>query len=206
MPNFSISVNSVLSVISGGSLLGFVSSIISPSYGIFYADGDDANDKALDFHSAISFDYSGDAVVTNAPVASSDGIAGSYSSINKVVNPAKITMRVSVEGMTGFSGAIPRLPSLSNLSLSLTSRTDIINKLEEMKGQARLYNIETPDKVYEKFDLIDYKFVMTAQSGVTLLLVDIIFQEVKTLDDVEESNGVGRAKTSEAKTPSRSVI
>ncbi|RKS87340.1 hypothetical protein DES39_0561 [Orbus hercynius] len=204
--NFSISLNSVLSAINSKSLLSFLSSTIYPSYGIYYASGDNANRSAIDFNSVIKFDHSGEAVITSAPVASSDGVAGNYSSLNKVVQPSKITMRIAVEGMTGFSGAIPRFPSTNNFSLNASSRSDVINKLEQMKNSATLYNIETPDRVYASYDLINYQFATSSSSGITLLMVDLTFQEVRTLFDIEKLiNSVKKAATTEAKTPEKEI-
>lgn len=182
--NFSISLNSVLSAINSRSLLSFLSSTIYPTYGIYYAKD---NKSALDFNSVIRFNHSGDSVISSAPVGAVDNVAGSYSSINKVTQPSKISMRIAVEGMTAFSGLIPRVPSTNNLSLMTASRTDVINRLEEMKNSADIYNIETPDRVYANYDLINYDFVMSANSGITLLAVDLNFQEVRTLQIISEA-------------------
>lgn len=207
IPSFSISLNSVLSAINSKSLLSFLSSAINPSYGIYYADGDNENSKALNFNSVISFQHSGDAVITSAPVASINGVAGSYSSVNKVNQPSKITMRIAAEGLTGFSGNIPRIPyinmSQSNrFSFVKDSRTEIINKLEEMKSKATVYNIETPDRVYPNYDLVNYALVMNAKSGVTLLAVDLTFQEIRTLKEISEAfEQVKETTTQEVKRP-----
>lgn len=195
MPSFSISLNSVLSAINSRSLLSALSSLIYPTYGIYYAvdEGQNkANDSALNFSSVISFNCSGASAITTAPVASQNGMAGNYSSVNKVNQPITIKMRVAVEGLTGFSGQIPQIPSIQilntdNFNIMKDSRYDVINKLEEMKSKATVYNIETPDKVYPNFDLMDYAFVMNAQSGVTLLAIDLTFQEIRTIQEVSIS-------------------
>ncbi|XKM12653.1 hypothetical protein RCS94_06400 [Orbaceae bacterium ac157xtp] len=207
MPNFSISLNSVLSSINSRSLLSFLSSTIYPSYGIYYARGENANKRALDFNSVINFSTNGESVITTAPVAVAEGLAGNYSSINKVVQPSKITMRIAIEGATAFAGMIPRIPFTDNLSVNLSSRSDVINKLEQMKNNADIYNIETPDRVYENFDLINYNFVMSAQSGITLLMVDLIFQEVRTLVEINNAIvAVKTAATKEAQNPVKEVL
>lgn len=177
--NYSISLNTVLSTMNGGSLLSFLSSVVTPTYGIYYAIGDNANESALDFTSVVKFNIAGSSVITSAPVGASSGVAGSYASINKVNQPSKISMRVTVEGMTGFSGKVPRIPLINNKSVMTSSRTDVIEKLEQMKNSATVYNIETPDRVYPNYDLINYEFVVQANSGITLLAVDLIFQEIK---------------------------
>lgn len=208
IPTFSISLNSVLSTINSKSLLSFLSSTIYPSYGIYYATGSNENSSAITFNSVVKFDKSSDSVITSAPVAATDGVAGGYASINKTVQPSRITMRIAVEGMTGFSGAIPRIPTVNNFSNVAQSRADIINKLDEMKESANIYNIETPDRVYENYDLINYQFAISPNSGVTLLMIDLTFQEVRTFDSnfTKERESIKKATTKEVAAPNKRIM
>lgn len=211
MVDFSLTLNNGLSAINSRSLLSALNSSAYPSYGIYYAKGKLSNVRALDFSSVVKVDISSEATITNAPVSSVNGVSGSYSSINKIVQPSKINMRISVEGMTAYSGSIPRVPKM-DFSKGLRSvvkitRADLIDTLEKMKNSPNVYNIETPDRVYPNFDLINYKFVTEAKSGATLLQVDLSFQEVRTLTEVMEVlNRARKSVTTKVSNPTKRAI
>ncbi|MDE9528405.1 hypothetical protein KKJ20_22290, partial [Xenorhabdus bovienii] len=85
----------------------------------------------------------------------------------------------TVEGWTGFSGAIPNLTNFT-----LNSRTDVLETLEKMRTTAEIYDIETPDQVYSSYDLIKYDYRIRSDSGVTLLIVNAVFQAVMDVAEV----------------------
>lgn len=197
----------MLSAVNGGSLLSTLTSVIYPPYGIYYATGEHANSPALQFYSVQNYSHDGAANISTAPVETVNNTAGSYSSYNKVAQPARISMRVMLEGSTAFSGAIPSIPSLdlNNKSLVVTSRTEMINKLEAMRFSADLYNIETPDRVYANYDLVSYSFPIRPNSGVTLLIVDLVFQEVRTTATIQSMLNSVENSTTTAKAPTTRV-
>jgi hypothetical protein len=198
-PVFSVSLNSVLSAINSNNLLSILSSTIYPPFGIYYAAGSNANKKVIDFNSVLKFEHVGASTITSAPVEAMGGFAGSYSSVNKIAQPARINMRIAIEGATAFSGQIPAIPNIpqSNNGLNIsTSRSDVIAKLEQMKVTADIYNIETPDCLYANYDLVNYSFLTAPNNGLTLLIVDLVFQEVRTLVTVQNiANEIRKSTT-----------
>lgn len=166
---FSINETTLLNAIKGGGLFSVINSVLYPGYGIYYADG---SGRAINPTSFLGVEYGAEAVVVNAPVEK-----GSYTSYNKVKRPPLIRVLFVLEGLSGFTGALPNITNFS-----LTSRTGILAALDSMVNDTKLYDIETPDTTYEKYDLIRYNY-RTSDRDVTLLTVEAIFQAV--LEDAE---------------------
>lgn len=166
---FSINETTLLNAIKGGGLFSVINSVLYPGYGIYYADG---SGRAINPTSFLGVEYGAEAVVVNAPVEK-----GSYNSYNKVKRPPLIRVLFVLEGLSGFTGALPNITNFS-----LTSRTGILAALDSMVNDTKLYDIETPDTTYEKYDLIRYNY-RTSERDVTLLTVEAIFQSV--LEDAE---------------------
>ena len=173
---FSINETTALSAIQSGNILSIIGSLLVPSYGIYNQDGS----KAITPSSFISLEYAGDATVTTAPIE-----LGSYSSYNKVLRPAEIRVTFAFEGWSAYSGSIPNIDSAIG---SFTSRTDILNILEAMRTTPKMYDVETPDKTFLKYDLTHYNYGVKATSGVTLLIAELIFQAILDVAEVTYSN------------------
>lgn len=165
---FSLNETTLLNAINSGSLLSVVNSVLYPGYGIYTKLGT----KALSPTSFLGVEYGADASVVSSPIQ-----GGSYSSFNKVKRPPVIRVLFVLEGWSGFAGTLPNLTNFS-----LTSRADMLNALDAMVESAATYDIETPDKTYENYDLIRYNY-RTSERDVTLLTVEAIFQAV--LEDAE---------------------
>ncbi|QHJ83896.1 MAG: hypothetical protein [Caudoviricetes sp.] len=164
MSIFSLSVADISNALQGGSPLSILSSVLRPSYVIRSTDGR----NALPFDGMIGLNASGSATITTAPVEK-----GKYQSINKVRDPSRVRCSVCVSGLTGFSGAVPDI-----FNLSLTTQSEILATLKTMIETAATYDIETPKQTLESFDLIDWSYSVSAQTGVTLLTIHLDFQEV----------------------------
>jgi len=180
---FDLNETTLLSAINGGGLFSVINSVLYPGYGIYYADG---TGKALNPTSFLGVEYGADATVVTAPIE-----GGSYTSYNKVKRPSFIRVIFTLEGLSGFTGS---LPNITNFSLS--SRTGMLSALDEMVANTRLYDIETPDTTYEKYDLVRYNY-KTSDRDVTLLTVEAIFQAV-----LEEAEVTLSSKTADSKTTS----
>lgn len=180
MSILSLSVADVSSALSGASPLSVISSILKPSYVIRSADGT----NALPFDGIISLSAGGSASITTAPVEK-----GKYQSINKVSEPRRFRCSAVISGLTGFSGSIPDI-----FNLSLTSQSDILTSLQTMISTAAVYDIETPKEVMESFDLINWSYNVSSQTGVTLLTINMDFQEVMQQMDVVLSGGQSTKK------------
>ncbi|MFN1150039.1 phage baseplate protein [Serratia liquefaciens] len=182
---FSLNQATVLNAVRGGGLLSVVNSVLAPGYGIYYASGANKSTKPFSPASFVVIEVGGEASIATAPVEK-----GGYTSFNKVQRPAELHITFTVEGWTGFSGAIPNLTNLT-----LTSRSDVLATLETMRTTADVYDIETPDKTYSSYDLTKYDYRIRSDSGPTLLTVTAVFQDVQDVAEVSVSSETSQADT-----------
>ena len=181
---FSLNQTTLLSAVNSGSIFSIINSAISPSWGITYntvdssVSGASPGDEVFSATGWIASENTGDAMVVNSPIE-----GGSFTSYNKVKRPSEIRLQFAIEGWTGYSGSIPNLTNFTT-----ESRSDIIDKLTEMKNTASTYNIETPDTIYESYDLVHFDYAIGAKAGITLLTVNAFFQEVMQTAEVTISS------------------
>lgn len=187
---FSLNETTLLNAVQGGGIFSVINSIINPGYGIYLKSGA----KAINPSSFLGIDYEADSSVISAPIES-----GSYSSYNKVKRPPIIRVLFVLEGWSGLSGSLPNLTNFS-----LTSRAGMLGALDAMVNSATTYDIETPDTVYQDYDLVRYNY-RTSEREVTLLTVEAIFQAVleeaevtlssTTTQSTTTSNGTSQASS-----------
>ncbi|MXF49855.1 hypothetical protein GR294_25585 [Raoultella sp. Lac2] len=206
--SFSLNVSTVLSAIQGGSLLSVLNSALSPTYKITYNTVDEslltaaAGQEVFSPSGWVSVDRYGDAVVTKGPVEK-----GQYSSYNKVRQPSELRVIFALEGWTAYTGALPNLTNFS-----LLSRSNFIQKLDEMKNTASTYDIETPDTVYYGYDLTHFDYFVGSYRGQTLLMANCTFEEIMNTGEVMLSNAViegpptNNAKTNNGTAASTQVV
>jgi len=106
--------------------------------------------------SVIDFDYRNERKIPNYPIEQ-----GAFSSYNKVALPYEIRMTVACNG----NGEMTR-------NLFISTVQDMLDSLD-------LFTIVTPDEIYENANLIHANYNRTARQGVTLLLVELVFEEVR---------------------------
>lgn len=160
----SLNAASIFNAIGGGSPLSIMTSILKPSYVIKSADGK----IKLPFDGMKNINVSGSANVVTAPVEK-----GKYQSLNKVKEPNQIKCEVLLDGLTGFSGNIPNI-----FNMTLTSQNASLKMIQEMIDKAAIYNIETPKGNYDSYDLVNWSYQVSSQTGVTLLSVSLYFTEI----------------------------
>lgn len=170
MSILSVNTNAIFNVIGGGSPLSIINSFLHPSYSI-RKSGDSAT--ALEFSGMASIQPSGSAAIITAPVEQ-----GKYQAINKVLRPGRVIAEIVIDGLTGFSGAIPNI-----FDLTLVSQSNTLNTIKDMLTSVELYDIDTPKDTYTGYDLVDYAYSVTSQRGVTMLVVHLVFQQV--IDQME---------------------
>ncbi|AYW18591.1 hypothetical protein DTA24_07985 [Klebsiella sp. P1CD1] len=198
---FSLNETTLLSAINSGSIFSIINSTIFPSWGITYNKVDpDLNSGYFKSSSVgplpggtafiypgqtvfeptgwVSAEPVGDASIVSAPIEK-----GSYTSYNKVRRPSELRVVFVLEGWSAYSGSLPNLTNFSTLS-----RTGMLSILEVMKNTASTYNIETPDRVYEGYDLAHYDYSISAKGGLTLLKVSATFQQVMDIAEVSLSS------------------
>ncbi|CQJ65525.1 Uncharacterised protein [Yersinia enterocolitica] len=170
-----INTSDIFNAIGGGSPLSIIDSVIHPSYSI---RNHGQATTALEFSGMASIQPSAGASVVTAPIEN-----GKYQSINKVVRPGRVVCDVVISGLTGLTGSIPNI-----FNLTFTSQSDTLTTIKNMISDAETYDIDTPKDVYESYDLVDYSYSVNSKRGVSLLVVSLIFEEIRQQMEVHLSN------------------
>lgn len=170
-----INTSDIFNAIGGGSPLSIIDSVIHPSYSI---RNHGQATTALEFSGMASIQPSAGASVVTAPIEN-----GKYQSINKVVRPGRVVCDVVVSGLTGLTGSIPNI-----FNLTFTSQSDTLTTIKNMISAAETYDIDTPKDVYESYDLVDYSYSVNSKRGVSLLVVSLIFEEIRQQMEVHLSS------------------
>ncbi|HDL7611601.1 TPA: hypothetical protein PXR55_000250 [Yersinia enterocolitica] len=170
-----INVSDIFNAIGGGSPLSVIDSVLHPSYSI--RDHGQAT-TALAFSGMASIQPSAGASIVTAPIEN-----GKYQSINKVSRPGRVVCDVVISGLTGLSGSLPNI-----FDLTFTSQSDTLTTIKTMISSSSLYDIDTPKDVYESYDLVDYSYMVNSKRGVSLLVVSLVFEEVRQQMDVTISS------------------
>lgn len=191
MSIISLNASNVLNALDGGSFISVLNSALHPSYSILATDGT----TALEFSGMVSLSPSGRASVTTAPVE-----GGKYQSINKVLEPSRLQCSIVISGLTGYSGSIPNI-----FDLTLTSQSTVLQTIKTMLKSAKTYDIETPKGMYESYDLMGWSYRVTSQTGVSLLTVNLEFQEIIQQMDVQLSGSQSDNKVTSNETASGST-
>jgi hypothetical protein len=116
---------------------------------------------------------------------------GSFESYNKVETPfeGKVTLAVGDDSLLPGLPNIPAIGSFGGLAGSaLSRRTAFLTAVEAACASLDLYTLLTPEKPYPSLNLVHYDYRRIGQQGVTLLVVDIFVQEVRTTATAQFSN------------------
>lgn len=128
----------------------------TPSGAASWAILDDSGADVITPDSFISFEYRGEQKIPNYPIEK-----GSFASYNKVAMPFDIRTVIACGGQ----GAM--------------TRQAFTDKLTAMLNAIDLYTVATPDAVYESVNLVHVNYRREAKQGVTLLLAELWFDEVR---------------------------
>lgn len=181
MSILSLNTADIFNAIGGGSPLSIINSVLGSSY-VIRNHGDTTT--ALEFSGLASIQPSGRASITKAPVEK-----GKYQSINKVRQPGRITCAVIINGLTGYTGSIPDI-----FSLTTTSQSDALDTIKTMLQTTDLYDIETPKETLESYDLVGHSYDVSSQRGITMLTVYLEFEEA--IQQMEVALSGAQASTS----------
>jgi hypothetical protein len=121
-----------------------------PAWGI-YLNGQ----IAIAADSILKVEYKASARISNAPQEE-----GAFQAYNKVQAPYESRVQMTKGG-------------------SESDRASFLDALEAAKQSLSLYDIVMPEKSYLNANITGYSLVRTARSGVTLLTVEVIFEEVR---------------------------
>lgn len=130
--------------------------LIGPQWGVFL-DGF----PVIVAESCVAFDYKQTASISNYPVE-----RGAFESYNKVRVPYDARVRFGSGGSAAARQAL------------LSSIAAVINDLN-------LYDVVTPDAIYQSANLIAYSYRQTHREGVGLLLVDVLLEQVRVTTDAD---------------------
>src|SRR5690348_2017993 len=118
-----------------------------------YANG--TSDPAIEPDSFVGIEFRGEARISDYPVEQ-----GAFDTYNKVQVPREIRVKLACS-----NEAMPR--------------GDFLSQLEAMKQGIDIYDISTPDLLYESFNLTHYDYTRRSTNGVSMIVADCWFEEVR---------------------------
>ena len=121
-------------------------------WGIFDASGN----EVLIPDSFIDFEYKNERKIPTYPIEE-----GSFASYNKVSVPYDLRLTVTCGGKDS------------------RSREGFLGTIEDMMASINVYNIVTPNANYQGASLVHYDYRREARQGLSLLIVQLWFQEVR---------------------------
>lgn len=136
-----------------------------------YAHGSET--LLMGFNSVVEMAVTGESVVSDYVIET-----GSFESYNKVEMPNTYNLRMSQDG-------------------SLETRSLTLDWLSAQIKDTELFDILTPEKVWQKVTLISFKNNRNSDSGAAMLVVDCIFQEIREKDATYSNNKTAKAENKE---------
>lgn len=107
---------------------------------------------------------------------------GAFLSYNKVKNPYHVTLRMICDGSDSghiWENILPgRVRTLMGRGFDDTKKA-FIKELDTIVDDTHLYHIKTPEKLYSNANIISYRFHRAPDISSTILMVDLIIQEVR---------------------------
>ncbi|WP_143277173.1 phage baseplate protein [Bordetella genomosp. 1] len=122
-----------------------------PRWGLYDSNGL----PVLGFDTVLGVRFRNGARISTFPVE-----MGTFSSFNKVDTPYDVALRVSLSG-------------------DMTSRGELLAKLEELKSSTDLFTLVTPEIVYQSSNIVGYSYERSSRSGPSLLIVELYIEEVR---------------------------
>jgi hypothetical protein len=122
--------------------------------------------------SIVSIDYEKEWVVANYPVEQ-----GQFQSYNKVRMPYHNAVLMTFSGSPkGWGSFIPFVELRNYRGVEL--KTQLMATLEKMAASLDLYDIVTPERIYENANIMGINYRRSAEEGASLICVEVIFVEV----------------------------
>ena len=90
--------------------------------------------------------------------------AGAFASYDKVEEPYQARIRFAAGGNSA-------------------ARDALLTSIDAIVGDLNLYDVVTPDATYQNANLVRREYRREAQDGVSLLMVDVILEEVRLVGD-----------------------
>ena len=141
-----------------------------------YASG--SSSTVIDPDSFVDFEIIGEARASDYPVEQ-----GAFASYNKVQVPREIRIKLAC----------------SNDNMR---RGDFLQQLEVMKQAVDVYDISTPDLLYESFTLTRYDYTRKATNGVSMIVAELGLEEVRQTGSASfSSSGATQSNSPSAADP-----
>lgn len=141
--------------------------------------------------SVLSLEWHGEERISDYPVQN-----GQFASYNKVKVPFDLRMVVTCQGLNIIQDALQSVTqsldqALSNIGLAFgqpMSRDAFLRQLDTMLDSTDLYDVITPDKVYQNVNLVGYNHAKKNDEGGTLIIAELMFREVRESGDAQYSS------------------
>jgi hypothetical protein len=129
--------------------------MLSPQNSLWaiYATG--TSNVAIQPDSFLGIEMRGEARISDYPVEQ-----GAFDTYNKVQVPREIRLKLAC-------------------SNDAMARGDFLEQLESMKESIDIYDISTPDQLYQSFTLTHFDYSRRSTNGVSLIVADCWFEEVR---------------------------
>lgn len=166
-----IDVTNIFAALYGGTFKSIAASFLRPAYYIRFSG---QKDIALEFDGLTMLRPNASANITTAPVE-----GGSYQSINKVRQPGQVMCSIIVKGfgLGGFDFRLLDYLANQGYGHGLMPQA-ILAKIKILLDSTNLYDIETPKETFVGYDLINTNYQVTNSTGVSMLTIQLTFQEV----------------------------
>jgi hypothetical protein len=164
---------------------GFVPSVVGK------LGGNKSGNPVLTPDSVLSLEWHGEERVSDYPVQQ-----GEFVSYNKVKVPFDMRMVMTCQGLNYVQDALQSVTqslnqALSNIGLAFgqpMSRDAFLRQLDEMLASTDLYDVVTPDKVYQNVNLVAYNHAKKNDEGGTLIIAELMFREIRESGKAQYAN------------------
>jgi len=155
--------------------------------------GNKSGNPVLTPNNVYALEWHGEERVSDYPVQN-----GQFVSYNKVKVPFDMRIVMTCQGLNVVQDALQSVTqslnqALSNIGLAFgqpMSRDAFLKQLDMMLDSTDLYDVVTPDKVYQNVNLVAYNHAKKNDDGATLIIAELMFREIR------ESGKAGYANTS----------
>lgn len=149
---------SSINLLSGNTVTGWGTSL-SPSWGV-YQDGQ----SVIDFDSFLGIDYRQNWAIGDYPLEE-----GQFASYNKVNTPFDVRVRFA-------SG------------LNDENRQAMLASVAQIAGDHQLYDVVTPEVVYQSVNVQRYDYRRESKNGVGLLVIELWLLEIRQVGVASPAN------------------
>lgn len=174
---------------------GFMAAVVGQIGGI------NGGTPVLTPDSVLSLEWRGEERISDYPVQN-----GQFVSFNKVAVPYDLRMVVTCQGLNIVQEALSSVTqvldqALGQLGLAFgqpMTRDAFLRQLDAMLASTDLYNVVTPDKVYQNVNLVSYNHAKKSDEGGTLIIAELLFREVRESVNAYYSSPIASSSESAA--------